>query len=344
MTFHNDPLGIYQGEIWTQSQCLQQEHSTHETITSQLINSGYTSTESNRIWKKGTQTSVVCLVDDIFSCGQDFSQDLPYLFDRDTLVITDNYLTCPSQYKVINLPDSFFGIYSYIPTNQTWNPTKDFVFSVNRIDDKRLKLMFELARLTTIDRGYVNFNCQVAFRRETDPAILQKQFQQQWSQIDTQEMITRYEPQYNQLASMMPLANHNLDFETLQLSGFLNIVIETYSSDNNIALSEKIFRALVTPAPWTVFSGRYTVAYLEQLGFDTMRDVVDHAHYDRLKETENKINIFIWKSLDIIKYLKSQNFEQLQMRCQQAAIHNQNVLTQMRQQWPTDFEQWLPTL
>ena len=138
--------------------------------------------------------------------------------------------------------------------------------------------------------------------------------------------------------------NYTLDFETVQTSGFLNIVIETYSSDNNIALSEKIFRALATPAPWTVFSGRYTVAYLEKLGFDTMRDVIDHGFYDRLKETENKINIFIWKSLDIVKNLKSQNFEQLQQRCQQAALHNRSLLTQMHQQWPTDFDQWLTTL
>jgi hypothetical protein len=344
MTFHNDPLGIYQGEIWTQSQCLQQEHSTHEKITSHLSALGYTQTESNRIWKKGTQTSVVCLVDDIFSCGQDFSQDLPYLFDRNTRVITDNYLTCPSQYQVINLPDSFFGIYSYVPAEQIWNPTKDFVFSVNRIDDKRLKLMLELTRSATIDQGYVNFNCQIASRRETDPAILKNQFQQQWAQIDTQEMINRYKPQYNHLESLMPFLNHNLDFETLQLSGILNIIIETYSSDNNIALSEKIFRALVTPAPWTVFSGRYTVAYLEKLGFDTMRDIIDHSHYDRLKETENKINIFIWKSLDIIKNLKSQNFETLQHRCQQAASHNQTLLTQMSQQWPDKFERWLTNL
>ena len=127
-------------------------------------------------------------------------------------------------------------------------------------------------------------------------------------------------------------------------ASYLNIVVESYSSDNNISLSEKIFRALVTPVPWTVYSGRYTVAYLESLGFDCLRDIVDHNHYDRLKEVEDKIRVFNWKSLEIVRHLKQLDFSMLQERCIRAAEHNQALLRTMKQQWSGKFNTWINNL
>jgi hypothetical protein len=138
----------------------------------------------------------------------------------------------------------------------------------------------------------------------------------------------------------MPVRNYEIDHDEIFNRSFLNIVAETYSSDNNISLSEKIFRALVTPAPWTVSSGRYTVAYLTSLGFDTLSDLVDHNHYDRLIEVQEKQRIFVWKSLEIIRAIKSKDLVVLQHRCQRAAVHNQTVLAEMAAQWPNDFAQW----
>jgi hypothetical protein len=117
-------------------------------------------------------------------------------------------------------------------------------------------------------------------------------------------------------------------------------VTETYSSDNNVAVSEKIFRALVTPVPWTVLSGRYTVAYLETLGFDTLSDLVDHNHYDRLIEVQDKTRIFIWKSLETAKQIKTLDLSVVKDRCLQAAAHNQQLLATMAAEWPSDFDQW----
>jgi hypothetical protein len=138
----------------------------------------------------------------------------------------------------------------------------------------------------------------------------------------------------------MPIRNYEIDHDEIFNRSYVNIVSETYSSDNNIALSEKIFRALVTPAPWTVLSGRYTVAYLTSLGFDTLSDLVDHNHYDRLIEFQEKPRIFVWKSLEVVKAAKSKNLAVLQDRCQRAATHNQTVLASMAAQWPNDFAQW----
>jgi hypothetical protein len=96
--------------------------------------------------------------------------------------------------------------------------------------------------------------------------------------------------------------------------------------------------------PWTVYSGRYTIAYLEKLGFDCLRDIIDHGHYDGLKEVENKIGEFTWTSLKTIEHLKSMNFDTLKERCTVAAYHNQKLLEQMKQQWSMDFVNWIDIL
>lgn len=102
---------IHSGEIWNQSQCLAQESNINNTIYHTLQDIGFAKTDNPRIWKRRKQTAIVCLVDDVRSCSTDYHIDLPYLFDTDTTVITDNYITCPTQYRVIKLPTSFLGIY-----------------------------------------------------------------------------------------------------------------------------------------------------------------------------------------------------------------------------------------
>jgi hypothetical protein len=86
------------------------------------------------------------------------------------------------------------------------------------------------------------------------------------------------------------------------------------------------------------------VAYLESLGFDCMSDIIDHNHYDRLKEVEDKLKIFNWKSLEIAKHLKELGEDQVRQRCIQASKHNQQVTASMSQRWPAEFKAWLETL
>ena len=91
-------------------------------------------------------------------------------------------------------------------------------------------------------------------------------------------------------------------------------------------------------------AGRYTVAYLDSLGFDTVSDLIDHNHYDRLIEVQDKNRIFVWQSLEIVKQLKSQDLGMLQTRFQQMAQHNQQLLATMSAQWPADFAAWTDQL
>lgn len=330
---------LYQSEIWTKTNCLSYEESTNQRLFGYLTNQGYTQTDHFRIWKKEDQTVIVCLVDDIQSCSTDYHTDTPYLFDCNTTVITDNYLTCPSRFKVINLPVSFFGIYSYTPGQQSWTPDRDFAFQVNRIDLRRFRLMVDLAWRANLDSGYVNFNCE---DRLTHLAP-QVAFEQCWISIPD-EIKSKYHRAYSNILEFMPYKNYDLSFDRVPLKSWINIVVETYSSDNVITLSEKIFRALVTPAPWTVYSGRYTVAHLESLGFDCMSDIINHNHYDRLKEVENKIQIFNWKSLEIVNDLKQLGVETVRQRCVRASQHNQIMLQKYADQKDQDFIQYLSTL
>jgi hypothetical protein len=330
---------IHSGEIWTKSDCLAYEEHTNQRIFNKLETLNFQPTDHNRIWKKDNQTVIVCLVDDVRSCSTDYHADLPYLFDQNTVVITDNHLTCPSIFPVINTPTSFFGIYSFTPEQQSWTPDRDFGFQVNRIDSRRFQLMVDLAWRTRLDLGYINFNCEDRANQQLSP---QQAFAQYWFNIEPEDQ--KYLGSYEKIAPMMPLKNYEFDFDSIPYRVWINIIVETYSSDNVISVSEKIFRALITPAPWTTYSGRYTVAYLESLGFDCMSDIIDHNHYDRLKEVEGKLRVFNWKSLEIVKHLKALGVDTVRQRCLEASEHNQQLLKTMKQQWPDEFFNWVDTL
>jgi hypothetical protein len=330
---------IHNGEIWKKSQCLHYEDLANQQIFQCLTTQGYTPTNHFRIWKKSDQTVIVCLVDDIQSCSKNYHIDLPYLYDKKTTVITDNYLTCPSTFSVINTPKSFFGIYNFTPDRRLWTPHRDFGFQINRIDYRRFQLMVDLAWRTRLDLGYINFNCEDRVNQHLTP---QQAFAQFWPNVGPEDQ--KYLPAYENMIPMMPLKNYEFEFDSIPYHVWVNIVVETYSSDAVVSISEKIFRALVTPAPWTVYSGRYTVAYLESLGFDCMSDIVDHNHYDRLKEVEEKLRIFNWKSLEIVSKLKLLGVESVRMRCIKAAKHNQELLQMYASRRENDFAQWLSTL
>lgn len=106
---------IHATGIWTSSHCLSKEDQVHLDLKTHLLELGYEPLNNdspnwvhNRIWKRGDRRVAICLVDSYRTVSDNYHSDLPYLFDRNTTVITDNQVTCPTQYQVIKLPDSFF--------------------------------------------------------------------------------------------------------------------------------------------------------------------------------------------------------------------------------------------
>lgn len=333
---------IHRGEIWDGSQCLDKEKTTVDHIADRLESLGYENTDPfRRYWIRGDQKVILCLVDDIRSCAHDYETDMPYLFDRNTTVITDNLIMCPTQFRVLNLPDSFFGIYSHAISGQ-WQPDRQFCFSVNRLDDRRLKIMLEVTKRMHLHRGYVNFNCQTDFVEngaDIQFEQLSQNFQKHWENLsdDDKEI---YQVSFDLLRDKMPLKNYELSHDEIHLRSWCNIVVESYSSDTTVAFSEKIFRALALPVPWTLYGGYYAVAYLESLGFDCLRDLIEHNHYDRLKEVEDKVHIFVWMTLKSARENMDRGQEQIYQRCLRAADHNRALLEKFNAEWPRDLDSW----
>ena len=325
---------MHSNEIWQASHCLELEESAVGMIYARLTELGYQTTtvvsHTRSHWQRGPCNVVVSLVDDAWDCAEDKSQDTPYLFDADTMVITDNWINTPTVYKLAQVPDSFYGIYSYQPGDQTWQPDRDYTFAVNRVDFKRMQILLNLYQQLGFDRGYVNFNCVQG--RNTEP---QHNFHALLEYASDKEL-----PEFYQLANMMPVKNYSIDHDQTYTHSWLNIIAETYSSDNVVALSEKIFRCLVTPVPWIAYSGRYTIARLRALGFDVLDDVVDHR-YDLRIEAHHKMSAFVDTAGATINALKQHDWAMLSQRCATAAVHNQQQLAKMKSTWTTDFAEWL---
>jgi hypothetical protein len=343
---------IYDGEIFVKSRCIWHENTLMDFFRSLLISQGYAAKDgSNKIFTKGRHTVIVCLVDDFSSCSSDYNISLPYLFNKDTLVITDNCVTVPTQFDVLRLPSSFYGIYAHEPDTKEWEPDRRFGLSVNRLDAKRIQLFLEIALRTWLAKtsfdelDYINFNCWSWDGDNTTPTGLKENFINQYNNLEPQ-----YQKAFSEVfqiySKQMPLYNHKLTTEEAHLKSWLNIVAETYSSDCNVALSEKMFRALCLPAPWVTWSGKYTVAHLRSLGFDTLNDLIEHK-YDSAIELKtagwgDKLTDFVFECIDTVNKFNQSDFSRLQSRCNEAAIHNRKLLADMQKAWPSDFAAWLP--
>lgn len=342
---------IYQGEVFVQSRCIWHENTLMDFFRSNLISLGYHSvSDNNKTWQRGDRTVVVCLVDDITTCKQDWTIPNSYLFDSNTVVITDNQINLPTQYTVKQLPASFFGIYHYTPENCDWQPDRRFNFSVNRLDQKRMSLMLELwkrirGQPSCAVKDYINFNCWAWNGNNTSEEGLRQNFQNEWDQLP-EPIQKAYTETFASLLPRMPWKTHALNHEQSHVKAWLNVVAETYSSDTTIALSEKTFRALSLPVPWALYAGKHTVAWLTQMGFDTCRDIIAHK-YDTRYEIQtatygDKSVDFISECNDFVDFAKKQNFETIKTRFQNAADHNRKVLADMAARWPADFAQWIP--
>lgn len=341
-----DPLGrIHSGEIWLKSQCKTKEEQLVQSIYACLQQHNYQNvnvlSHTRSVWQRGSQKIVVSVVDDIWDCAENRSAETPYLFDSNTKIITDNFLNCPSVYQLLPLPASFYGIYSYTPDNTQWMPERDYTFAVNRQDYKRMEILLELYQNLGFNAGHVNFNCRSAGHRGFEPEEERRQ-----EFLNLAEMHASTQKIHNafvELAKIVPIKNHSIDHDTAFLRSWVSVIVETYSSDNVISVSEKIFRALVTPAPWVAYAGRYTVARLRALGFDVLDDIVDHRH-DRLLEAQYKKQEFVIAAKNTIAHLKTQDLQTTTARCWAAAQHNQALLSKLAAAWEQEQHTWLEKL
>jgi hypothetical protein len=302
-----------------------------------LLSMGYQKI-SDRRWFRGSQKVILCLVDDFGVNRDDWSLPPDQWFDADTTVITDNHMPFATNYQILKLPLSYFGGFNYVPADQNWAPTRRFNLSVNRLDSQRQLILLELIKQSGgVDQvqqlDHVNFNARIAGNEHTAEDA-QHNFAQCWTQLN-QLHNTEYVDWFAQTLSHIPVKNHALTVEQTQVGVYLNLVIETYAGDATVAFSEKIFRALVTPAPCILYSGKHTVSYLASLGFDTLNDIINHR-YDVLVDNKtasfgDKFVEYLFTGADAYNTLSSMDPTQLKHRCQLASKQNQAVLEQMKQ-------------
>ena len=340
---------IFDGEIYQKSQCIWHENVLLDGLRSCLVNLGYNSVSASRkVWQRDSKQVVTCPVDDFTTCSHSTDDRVSRLFDPDTVVITDNHVSCPTVYTVHQLPTSFYGIYAYQPQQREWQPDRRFNLAINRLDIKRMILMLEYRKRLPWHDGrevmdYVNFNCWAWDGDNSSVQGLRTNFMQQWSLLDPVQQ-DAYQAVMDRDLPPMPWRNHDLDLEPSLHRAWLNLVVETYSSDSVIALSEKTFRALVTPVPWMLYAGRHAVVYLESLGFDCLTDVVPHGYDDRTEtktaDYGDKCVDWFWMAQENYARLQDLDFAWLQQRCREAADHNRDLLRTMRQQWPTQQAHW----
>lgn len=328
-------IEIYQGEIWTKSGCLDFENTFVKMVEQMLTVAGYQRTDQYFSWQKQQRRVYIAVVDDVVRFDQPGQSALDLMTDLDILV-TDNWVSQPIQPNICGLPRSWTGIYHYIPDALDEQiPTRDVGFCVNRLDHERLAVFCELARVSNLEHSvYGNVNCEAhdqnltaGAKQEMAHAVFQSMQQPIQHSIDAT---------YWKIKKQLPFRNHDLTVEQVHAASRVNIVMETYCQDHTVALSEKIFRALVTARPWVIYAGRYAVARLRQLGFDVLDDLVDHNSYDHLTSRDQlKYQVIVSTALHTANACPVINH-----RCQQAAAHNQQLLAHYRSQLAVDMGTW----
>jgi hypothetical protein len=348
--FHDVFYKIHDGEIFAKSRCMYRERETIDVLHNLLVARGYTQAHNKQIWTRGQTKVIVCLADDFIICDANRNKPASHWFDSNTTVITDGHMPHSADYRIMNLPSSYFGVFNYVPELQTFDPIKRFGLSINRVDSQRiltfLELIYKSGGLTqTLEKDLINFNCFNSESANLALIDLQERFFKYWNQIG-HRLGNRYTEHIADIVESLPVRNHNLSIEQAHVSSYITLVVETYAGNNTITFSEKIFRALVTPAPWMLFGSRGAVQYLKTLEFDVMDDLIDHSYDSRYQHFPGlaKISNFYEIAEKNYQKLLSMEFSTIRDRCLTAAIRNQHRLAHFQKHWPEDFDNFLSKL
>jgi len=350
--FDSPFYNISQGEVYKKSMCMTHEHILANFFSSMLMNLGYNTTDpGRRIWTKFNHKVVVCLSDDFIICGGDRTQPMSKLFDSATTIITDNYVASNTEYKVFTLPRSYFGVFNYQPDLQLFNPTHRFGFCVNRLDSQRELIFLELIHSAgglnnVLAQDLINFNTWDAMGTNNTFEDIRSNFFKYWKQIEN-FVGSQYQVDIDELIDHLPVKNHELTVEQVHVHSWLNLVVETYAGNSTIAFSEKIFRALVTPAPWMLYGAKNAIDHLRSIGFDVLDDVVCHDYDADTHDSpcnQQKIKSFMNSALSNYNQLRSIDFDTVNASCTRAAKHNQLLLQKLQKKWPSDFASILPSI
>jgi hypothetical protein len=274
------------------------------------------------------------------------------LLTANDLVITDNYFYRPLRCRVLYLPKSWYGIYHYVPKVDC-APDRILTLALNRANPERVHIFLDTVQMLKhpsmfvdedMTNTYLSFNSVPKDRNLPAQCSTEEKlaaWHQEYSLIWFDD-ISYIQPFHQSLteSGRIPFCNHDLDFDQVQQRGLLNMTVETYAFDEAVSFSEKTFRALMTPRPWSLFASRYAIGHLRNMGFDVMDDILDHRH-DELPLGQLKITEYVRNSVHQAHYLR---WEDIAQRCQEAAQHNQSLLESWKKHWHRDQKNWFQEL
>lgn len=240
------------------------------------------------------------------------------------LLITNNYLVSgqldESRYQ--QFPSSWYGMYAEPIATEPQVPRKKFNCFINRMDPIRQSWLYQLIRRGVFDQGLVSFNMDIRRHiqfgqcdpNDTPHMVFENQFAQN---------LQIFAAEHEFIKSQVPYCNFTVPLDQAIMQSEFSVVLETYFDRNEvITFSEKIFRCLKLPRPWVMFAMKNAVAYLRDLGFDVLDDLVDHSYdavefdIDRQSAVLDQIEVMCQRTLTSGQIL----------RCQQAVAHNQQLL------------------
>lgn len=238
--------------------------------------------------------------------------DSPAARSESKLIVTDNIpigqQTCG---KLEALYPEYWHVYVYHPRYQERPAQYGYNCFMNRICPERGLTFHELQSRNLLSKGLVSFNCLRPGNSSATP-----------------EDLAQYGNPHNNLT-------HSLEQSIIDSN--ISLVLETYSSDDHIVFSEKIFRVLQMPRPWLLYCSPGSVHHLRKYGFDVLDDYVNHdydhepSHHVRLINLIDQMETFVdqhWIAADYLRFA-------------QAAQHNQNLLVQFQQHWPDKLQKVL---
>jgi len=291
-------------------------------------------THKDKIWNSGCQLKEDQIIAQLEACtrGQATIKVVDSILISDTDIPKDNPIITDNHFNntpdnIVQLGPEFWGIFGFNDdTDFNITPKYNFNCLMNRISGERLMILYKMYERGLLKDNIVSFNCFLPGNERKSLAL---------RKIDFNDMhIDQDWPHWNELQEelrpRMPLLlPTDMDPDSAALHSKVTVVVETYSHDNVISYSEKIFRALQTPRPWVLFASPNAVAVLRDYGFDVLDDVVDHSEYDSTLKQERRAD----KILNLIPKIKY-DFE----RCNRSAKHNRQLLQSLYNQWPSKLE------
>ena len=290
-------------QIWNLSKCGQFEHNLHNYFYDII----------------GNKDIYVKLVDTVKKNYKDCK-----------LVVTDNVI---SNFEYQPLWPEFWGSFSYTPQYQNNIPTWAFNCFINRTCPIRQSWFYQLVRRMLIDQGAVSF--LLDYRKWLAPNGLDVENKAEVYQWVFEQGCQIFSAEHELMRSKVPFRNFSGELDQVICDSSISLVIETYFDRADvIAFSEKIFRVLQLPRPFLLYCAPGAINLLKNQGFNVYDDVVDHSYDFEIDNIARQIKIL--DELENSKYIvyNTQVLEDFEQR----AIHNRQLLTKLKNEWPSKLE------